>query len=137
MNALRQFQQDRRLLAALLMFCALLARVAVPPGYMIGGETRGGMPVIEICTGQGPMMLAVPGVQGADGHHDGDHGSKAPDHPCAFAAAAAAIDLTAALHPIMAHALTITLPVLTQGFARAGLGLAAPPPPKTGPPILR
>ncbi len=136
MFALRRFMQDRRLVAVLLLVCALFARIAVPPGYMIGGAAHGGLPVIEICTGQGAMTLAVPGaLPGAD-RGSGDHDHQAADHPCAFAAAAAAVDLAALLHPLAPARSIAILPGLVLGFARPGLGLAAPPPPKTGPPIL-
>lgn len=133
MFALRRFMQDRRLVAVLLLACALFARIAVPPGYMIGGAAHGGLPVIEICTGQGAMTLAVPGTD----HGGSDHDHQAADHPCAFAAAAAAVDLAALLHPLAPARSVEALPGLILGFARPGLGLAAPPPPKTGPPILR
>lgn len=133
MTALRALQNHHRLFAALLIACALFARIAVPPGYMIGADARSGGATIEICTGQGPMQIAIPG-SGHDGHDRSDH--KATDHPCAFAGAAAAADVAIAtptpLPPVATHAPALSRP----GFARPGLGLAAPPPPKTGPPAF-
>jgi hypothetical protein len=134
MFTLRRFQHDRRLIAALLLACALFARIAVPPGYMIGSTAPGGMPVIEICTGQGAMTVAMPGMS-PTGDHRSEH--QATDHPCSFAAAAAAVDLVTAIHPLTSALPVLVLPGLAPGFSRPGLGLAAPPPPKTGPPILR
>ena len=122
-----------RLLTALLLLCALVGRVAVPTGYMVGASAKGGMPVIEMCTDNGPVTMTLD----TDGKSDGHRDHKAADHPCAFAVASTAVDLAAMLHPVAVIAAATSQPLALFGFARPGLGLAAPPPPKTGPPILR
>ncbi|CAN7312606.1 hypothetical protein LJR225_001738 [Phenylobacterium sp. LjRoot225] len=120
---------------------ALAMRVLVPGGFMVAPQTvQGGLPTLVICTGQGAMTVAVD----TDGQVR-KLGKKAPAkpadksqgrHPCAFAGVAA--PLTA---PI-AHAVTgpafATVGDTAAAFAyqRPGLGLPAPPPPTTGPPIL-
>jgi hypothetical protein len=125
---------ERRLFAVIVLACALLARVAVPSGFMIGTDAARGTPVIEICAGQGPMQIAMPGT--AEDHHEGGKDHQAADHPCAFAAAAAAIDLAAIIHPLAPATATIAPALLPPVDSRPGQGLAAPPPPKTGPPAF-
>jgi hypothetical protein len=130
-------------LTVALIACALAMRMLVPSGFMLTPTANGALPTITICTSQGAMTMALPAsmdpaaATGQSSHDDGSHDQgKAPDHPCAFAAASAAVDLAAILHPIApAGAGTSDTPLL-PAFARPGLGLAAPPPPKTGPPIL-
>ncbi len=79
------------------------------------------------------MVLTADGTvhEKAPVKHDG-----ANDHPCAFAGLAQAF---AAADPV---ALPITLPApvidppLVPASVAVGRGLAAPPPPQTGPPLL-
>jgi len=143
---MRQLQRDGRLIAALILCCALFVRIAVPSGFMIGTDPTDGGPIIEICPGQGPMqmnhmhMAAMPdhaGMQSSDhqGHGNQDHETN--DHPCAFAVAGAAVDLAAIAHPLAPVIIAAVMPGTVLHFSRPGLGLAAPPPPKTGPPTRR
>lgn len=120
---------------ALLLAMTLVSRLLVPTGFMIAPASAGVMPTIVICNGQGPMTMAMP----AAGHHDdkGQHDDNAGEHPCAFASASAAVDLTAVSHPVAPATLVATQQSLDPMAPRPGLGLAAPPPPKTGPPRLR
>lgn len=140
MWSLRQLQHRYRAIAAMIVLCAIAARLIVPSGFMLGGATANGLPVIEICSGTGAMSIAAPvdaalpdGQAPADGQHD--HGGN--DHPCAFAAASAAVDLVAIIHPLPISVAVAAAPLAMLSFARPGLGLAAPPPPKTGPPVFR
>lgn len=119
-----------RTIAPLLMALALLARLLVPAGFM---PSIDGAPGVMICTGQGAMMVSAGALAG---HGDGqDHHA---DHGCPFASMAAAADQAAWPHVAI-------LPVLAAEVARIALrtathpgrGLAAPPPPQTGPPLLR
>ena len=134
-------------LAVMLVACALMVRMLVPSGFMIAPSAEG-LPTIIVCPGQSPMApmapiamapmtMATPAMAGHDMHHKGgDQHDKSADHPCCFAPAAAAVDLGAALHPVAPAIVTAFTPPLFHTFARPGLGLAAPPPPKTGPPTL-
>ncbi|WP_374575406.1 hypothetical protein [Phenylobacterium sp.] len=123
-----------------LVALALLVRIVVPGGYM-AAATANGAPAIVICTGHGPLQVAVDahGVthnaplddnQPNKSDPSGDH------HPCAFAGAATPLEaplLALAAAPAVAEAALVTL---LPAHQRPGLGLAAPPPPTTGPPAL-
>lgn len=163
MSWARQLQHDRRLIAAVLVLCALFTRLLVPTGYMLATDPASGMAVFELCPAQGALPTGAgmdahimagmtmagdmamshggmdhgAGEHGAHGggHPAGDHGSS--DHPCPFAGAGAAVDLIAIVHPAIAMAAAFLLPGTPLRFSRPGLGLAAPPPPKTGPPTFR
>jgi hypothetical protein len=124
----------RRLAWLVLLVAVLLARGLTPDGWMPVASASGGIE-LAVCNGLGPedRMVLTP---------DGKIQRKAPaqgqagDHPCAFAGigiadtpppvaiAAMPIDRAASLPPALAAA---TMP---------GRGLAAPPPPATGPPAL-
>lgn len=116
---------------------ALMVRILVPAGYMAAAGA-GGAPAIVICTGEGALAITVEADGTArktpvdDGHSD----TSQSDHPCAFAGATtplAAPSLALAAAPLAVEAAAApSLPA----HQRPGLGLAAPPPPTTGPPLL-
>ena len=105
----------------------LALKVLVPTGYMVA-DTGGGL-ALTICTGHGPLIVR--------------HGDpKAPaqrtsDAPCAFAGAMTPITPTAptlvAARPAFAM---VTAASPLRPDLSPGRGLAAPPPPAVGPPIL-
>lgn len=113
-----------------LVALALLLRVMIPAGFM---PAAGQGLAIELCTGMG----ATPAWVDADGKvHKGrpDKGSAA-DHPCAFAGFGALIDLPAPVAtPAPPFRLVVAALVARVAAASVGQGLAAPPPPQTGPP---
>jgi hypothetical protein len=130
------------LLTALL--CVLLARVAVPAGWMPMKDAGGGI-VLAPCSGMGMIAVAVPiathesGMHMAAAHEGAEangkrHPDPAGDHPCSGAGVTAALTT-----PIVGLPSAIALRPAT--FARSvplafvRHGLAAPPPPSTGPPI--
>jgi hypothetical protein len=119
-------------LLCLLAF-ALALRILVPAGWMPAAE--GGLRIVP--------CIAAPQAQVASDHHSGGHGeAPAPaakdDGPCSFfglsAPFAAPADPFAALlmPPLAAAASGIALLSV-----QIGRGLAAPPPPSTGPPSER
>lgn len=115
--------------AILLAALAMAVRIMLPSGYM-PGATASGAPTIIICSGSGPLAMSLPMSPDRD-HHDHDKA----EHPCAFAATAAPAELPAATAPLLA--LQAEAVVATRAITlRPGHGLAAPPPPKTGPPPL-
>lgn len=123
----------------LLAVLALIFRIAIPSGYMVGTPGAGtGLPPLVICTGSGAMTVAAdPAGAPAGGDHQKNPGQPGgSEHPCAFAAAAIGFEppvLTdIAAPPAVADAPPPALPA-TQ---RPGQGLAAPPPPTTGPPSV-
>jgi len=126
---------------ALLMALALLARMLVPSGFMPVTSSTG-TPVLIMCSGQGPMAMPMPAEMQAalNAAHHGDHQptqNQNSDHTCPFAAAAAAAALAQQPHATMPFLVVEGARLAAALFTRPGLGLAAPPPPKTGPPLLR
>jgi hypothetical protein len=134
----------RRVLLLTALLCVLLARVVVPAGWMPMADAGGGF-VLAPCSGMGMMAVAAPVVthepnmhmaaahQGAEA--DGKrHPDPAGDHPCSGAGVTAALTT-----PIVGLPIAIALRPATFApsvpLAFVGHGLAAPPPPSTGPPI--
>lgn len=114
---------------------ALLGRLAVPAGWMPVTDAYGTR--LTICTGMGPLDAPQHTMPGMAGHHaPGEHKQDYGDHVCPFAGAALALTEptlpTLDLPPIAVHDLA---PLLHIAVA-IGRGLAAPPPPATGPPSL-
>jgi hypothetical protein len=125
--------------AALLMALALLARMLVPSGFM-PETSSGGILALVMCSGQGPMAVPMhDGMQTAfsAAHHQDHQQPQSSDHTCPFAAAAAAAALAQVPQALMPFVVVEGARLAASLFARPGLGLAAPPPPKTGPPLLR
>lgn len=117
-------------IALALVALALLLRVIVPAGFM---PAAGQGFAITLCTGMGAVAAWVDG----EGHvHKGKPASGKDVHqPCAFAGAGLAAHL-----PDMAGDVAVAMsarPARLPGLLLAvaiGRGLAAPPPPSTGPP---
>lgn len=121
-----------QLVLALVFACALLARLAVPEGWMPVQDAHGWR--LTICTGMGPLD-AMPTMTMDHGHKDsaGDHGKSSV---CPFAG----LGLALADHYVPPFA--FVMPVFASvaqplhALVSIGRGLAAPPPPQTGPPLL-
>lgn len=122
-----------------LVLCALLIRALLPSGLMVAATPAGAL-TVTLCSGRGPVEVLVddqgrlinPDViasSGAGDHGDGDRARH--DAPCAFAGLLAPALPVEALPPVVPP--TVAAPrVATTGV---GTGLAAPPPPATGPPV--
>ncbi|WP_162875424.1 hypothetical protein [Sphingomonas crusticola] len=148
MTALRRHLTLHRWPAAWLVALALAVRLIVPAGFM----PMAGHAALEICAGQTPdlpsagPMAAMPGMAAMDhaapahAMDHGDHGkpmSGASDHDCGFAAAVGGAGaLPTLILPAMLAPVALPAAFLRTLLVRPGHGLAAPPPPKTGPPIL-
>jgi len=148
-SALRRHLSLHRWPAAWLVAFALAVRLLVPAGYMPMAGTAG----LEICAGQNADLRAMAAMAGpaampgmAMDHampmQGMDHGKAMPgdhDHDCGFGAAiGGAADLPSLILPALLAPVALAQTFVPQMIARPGLGLAAPPPPKTGPPsILR
>jgi hypothetical protein len=124
----------RRLLLALFAF-ALFVRAFVPEGWMPMTSADGGIGLM-ICSGMAPdtpMAMAMDGH--GDVHKQRPARDQSGDHPCAFAgiglAHATAPELLAP-EPLRTDFVEHRLP---ETLAAIGHGLAAPPPPQTGPPL--
>ncbi|WP_353205605.1 hypothetical protein [Sphingomonas sp.] len=121
-----------------LLLCVLAVRVVVPQGFMWGTGTDGSRALV-LCSGMGaqaltPIAAAALAAQHRSDQRDQD--GKTADHPCAFAAASLAVDLVGDVYPVATQPARAVAPTTLHIFARPGLGLAAPPPPKTGPPAF-
>lgn len=115
--------------AVLALFAlAALLRLAVPAGWM---PAAGSGFSITICTGTGPVQVraATRDGHGTPAGHDRD------DSGCPFAALGAA--LAAPLVPLGAFPIVVApvAGVVAAAVVAVGRGLAAPPPPATGPPL--
>ena len=138
MRGLRIRIREGRGATALLLLClAMLVRFLVPAGWM-PVETASGGWAITLCSGSGPMQVTMAGPMTAamkGMHHGSDQqGHGAGDHPCAFSSLAMALDEPPLL-AIDLHKLVLALWIARSGIAVSiGRGLAAPPPPSTGPP---
>jgi hypothetical protein len=126
----------QRYFAVLVCAAALLLKLLVPTGYMIGSEH--GRITLELCSGVAPptMTMAMPGTQGdmPDHGESQDHGKV--EMPCAFAALSTAslgaidpIQLVVLLAFVMAVGLSpAVLPAtVRRGYLR---------PPLRGPPAV-
>jgi hypothetical protein len=118
--------------AALCVLLALAVRVAIPSGWMPSSEKAF---ALTVCTGMDVQTVWLD----KDGalHKEDPSKGKAVDHaPCAFGGAAGALETPATmslatLQPV--HSEPMPFASITVSVGR---GLAAPPPPAIGPPIL-
>jgi hypothetical protein len=116
----------------LILCLALAMRLAIPAGFMPDSSHSGYH--ITLCTGEG-MVSAWVDAAGKI-HHDKQGPQKSGDQKCAFAGLAGALDVPAAiarLEPITGQ--EFVAPARPEHVA-IGQGLAAPPPPATGPPAI-
>jgi hypothetical protein len=113
-----------------LAFVALLFNVLAPPGYMLAGQAAGRTISVVLCTAQGPVAVAP------------DHGQipthkPSSDMPCAFAGhgvgAAPPVSVLVGLAGLAVYRRPVAL---AASDLAPGRGLAAPPPPSQGPPLL-
>ena len=118
----------------LLIVAALLARSIAPEGWMPVVNAAGGIE-ITICNGTGPddrMVIAPDGKL----HRKAPANNQQGDHPCAFAGVGMASPPTP-IAAVSAPAFFVSIvPALGHERIVPGRGLAAPPPPQTGPPAL-
>lgn len=130
MTPIRSHAGPGQRLALVLVALALLVRVAIPQGWMPVAQADGFG--FAICSGSGPAA----GWVDLDGSGEHKPDKSAHDHPCAFAGMSAPLlggaDVSVAL-PAPAVA---AIPSAAHLAAAIGHGLAAPPPPSTGPPAL-
>ncbi len=138
MRGLRIRIREGRGQTALLLLClAMFMRLLVPAGWMPVETASGGL-AITLCSGSGPMPMTIAGPTAAAMkamHHGTDQQDHGPgDHPCTFSSLAMALDepplLVIDLPKLIVEAWTAS----TGLAVSIGRGLAAPPPPSTGPP---
>jgi hypothetical protein len=127
-------------LGAFLTAFAIALRIMIPAGYMVAPtQDKAGLPAIVICTAQGAKVISVEAggdVQSGDSApHPADDKNKS-DHGCVFAGAVAPLPVPSQTLADARALIAISRIDLPVGHQRPGLGLAAPPPFKTGPPEL-
>ena len=121
-----------------LVALALAVKLVIPAGFMVGAPQAGaGFPLV-LCTSQGTVVIAA-----KDGFGQTHAPDKAPDdksshdHPCVFGghgvATAPALALIATPVEFAHYRLTPAAPTPTLA---PGRGLAAPPLPARGPPLI-
>ena len=125
-----QARRPSRLLLSLALMLLTL-RALVPAGWM-PAQQKGQW--ITICSGAGVTMAWI----GADGKIDKQHApakSEKSSH-CAFAGLGMAADLSVDDVSLPAPLFVAAIVPMLATLVTVGHGLAAPPPPKTGPPAL-
>jgi hypothetical protein len=130
LNRLRTL--DQRVALALIV-CVLMLRVLIPAGWM---PTTGadGMIRISVCTGMGVATAWI--------DHDGKIHKKVPTsghhdpQPCGFGALGLGLNETPALGVALPVFVRDVIVLVANQTLSIGHGLAAPPPPSTGPPGL-
>jgi hypothetical protein len=116
-----------------LILCAFFVRMMIPSGWMptvdSAGYTR-----ISLCTGMGEQAAWID----AKGElHKSDPAKKHQgNNPCVFASLGAALDVPHLALPDLLVATSRDNSGQLPVSVAIGHGLAAPPPPSTGPPIL-
>lgn len=133
MSALRRLPAQH-LSFAFLLVLAMLARLVVPSGWMPVFD--GHRLQLELCGGG----IAPPQPAIMHGGHDGavdDHGNHGKaELPCPYAALSFAATGADGLASVVARPLYDRPAAMPDAPVTIGRGLAAPPPPATGPPAL-
>lgn len=120
-----------RSLSRWLAMFAILLKIVLAPGTMLAATPAGGL-MVTLCTSDG----LASGWISADGklHRDAPGKAHHEDTPCAFSALSAAALDAGLLPPSLVPPARATLAHAMLAL-RPGAGLAAPPPPATGPPL--
>lgn len=109
---------------------ALVLKIAIPPGMMVGPpQVTAGLDIpLVICTGHGMLVISEPGSPKQPGHRH-------TDAPCAFASSNATstpLLMAAISEPVRIE--FVIPPTAGADDLAPGRGLAAPPPPSHAPP---
>ncbi|MBK8375631.1 hypothetical protein [Sphingorhabdus sp.] len=128
MTRLRAFWNGNRQFALALIVLALAVRALVPTGYMVGGDAKGiSVYVCDQAGGEAKLVTLPMGTKDS-----GDH-QKDKSDVCAFAGLGAAVDsVDGVTSAPQITAVAVSTPITQTPVP--GRGLAAPPPPATGPP---
>ncbi len=118
-----------------LILLALMMRVLIPAGWMPSAE-KGQM--ITLCTGMGVKQawLGHDGALQDQAPEEKQHGSDPDQNPCAFSGIGFAAINNAVFAPAPRLVSVETQMANIGQEVNIGRGLAAPPPPATGPPTL-
>lgn len=119
----------RTRIALTLLGLALALRVLVPAGWMPANEGRGF--AITLCSGSAMHTAWVD----AEGKVHKQAPAQGGDQHCAFAGLGTPMLGSDFPAPVLQPARADAAPAVSEALASIGQGLAAPPPPATGPPI--
>lgn len=122
---------------------AIAIKVAIPVGYMVAPQAlAAGLTPIVLCTADGNVTAFMDGDGQILAHGEealaNDHQGLPSDHDgskCAFAGQAVPLAAPQPANIAVLFEDVIKVASTAKNFVAPGLGLAAPPPPKTGPPI--
>ncbi len=111
----------------------MLVRLLIPAGWMPTTGTDG-MARISICTGMGAQTAFID----RDGklHKEAPTSGHQDPQPCGFGGLGLGIGETPALALLLPVIAASVITLVTRPTMSIGHGLAAPPPPSTGPPSL-
>jgi hypothetical protein len=119
-------------IALFVILCALAVRMTIPAGWMPSAERSF---AVTVCAGvnmstvwvdtKGKIHKTDPAKHKATGHE-----------PCAFAGMAMAADTPTSIAELSLSPGFDDIAAISPIPASIGKGLAAPPPPSTGPPVL-
>lgn len=131
--------EHRAPLLASLALMALLFRALLPPGFMVvASDDPRSLIAMTMCSGVMSELSsdAAPNrAATALTDEERNTGTSVESHPCAFSGLA----VLALAEPFDDPGVQLTREIARQRFDNApapGRGLAAPPPPATGPPVL-
>ncbi|MGL5838613.1 MAG: hypothetical protein ACRCY3_08955 [Sphingorhabdus sp.] len=122
----------RHSLLSLILFFALGVKAIIPAGWMPTGEKAF---EIAVCTG---VETHIVWLDSKGNLHKQDPSRKSADtsdeEPCAFGGQASVANI-ATIAPLVVKLAATQQPVIAPSVVTVGQGLAAPPPPSTGPPL--
>ncbi len=116
-----------------LVALTLVLRVIVPGGFMPTTDADG-MVRIAMCSGTGPQTAWLD--KSGQVHKEAPGKNQHDPQPCGFGALAQGADVPDAARVAELAPSGAEEPVPARFTVTIGRGLAAPPPPSTGPPIL-
>lgn len=123
-------------LANLLFAIAIFIRVIIPQGYMANNSNTDGLFPIILCTAQGNVEAFIDNTgqitEKSDAHSNENH--KDRNH-CSFAGSLNSFSYTPNFNLSINEGLDFTYIIKPKFEIGIGYGLAAPPPPSTGPPL--
>ncbi len=126
--------------AGVLAMLALMLHAIIPAGYMLGTHEKSGLMAITLCTSAGDVAFWMDSdgqiieKKGNPQTPDDNDDSDAPS--CAFAVHSASLQPpTPPQASPISYVYVTTFATLFSDSVAPGQGLAAPPPPKTGPPL--
>ena len=117
---------------------AIALKIMIPVGFMPDMGQRNGLPfAMVLCTGDGAKVVLS--TKALDTQTPDDQGRKSPhDAPCSFAAQGANAPAPMTMGVDAAQvAVHVSPDTRSMRDTSPGRGLAAPPPPSTGPPIAQ